>query len=119
MFVVTNDFVRGAIIQNRKSLDPLNDLLDVAMEFFLVVAPRLFAFALDLPAQHRRHRFGDALPASTRQFSQDILAPPSSEHWLGTDSNGADVLSGFIIGSRVSIAVGFAAALVYSLPGQV
>ena len=37
--------------------------------------------------------------------------PPSSEHLLGTDSAGRDVLSRLIYGSRVSLTVGVAAAL--------
>jgi peptide/nickel transport system permease protein len=41
-----------------------------------------------------------------------VYAPPSSEHWLGTDDGGADMLSLIFAGSRVSLIVGFAAALV-------
>lgn len=37
--------------------------------------------------------------------------PPSSEHLLGTDSAGRDVLSRLIFGARVSLTVGVAAAL--------
>ena len=35
-----------------------------------------------------------------------VLAPPSGEHLLGTDSRGRDVLSRLVHGSRVSLAVG-------------
>ena len=42
----------------------------------------------------------------------DIYAPPSSEHWLGTDDAGKDVLSNFIFGARVSLTVGFFASFI-------
>lgn len=40
-----------------------------------------------------------------------IYAPPNAEHPLGTDDGGKDVLSQFIYGSRVSLFIGFTAAL--------
>jgi peptide/nickel transport system permease protein len=46
-----------------------------------------------------------------------VYEPPSSAHWLGTDDFGADMLSLVIAGSRVSLIVGFAAALVAILIG--
>jgi peptide/nickel transport system permease protein len=41
-----------------------------------------------------------------------IYAPPSWEHWLGTDDAGKDVLSNLIYGSRVSLTVGFFASFI-------
>ncbi|MBI4698643.1 MAG: ABC transporter permease [Nitrospirae bacterium] len=38
-----------------------------------------------------------------------ILEPPSSKHFLGTDDLGRDVLSRMIYGSKISLAVGFVA----------
>jgi peptide/nickel transport system permease protein len=40
-----------------------------------------------------------------------MLAPPSAEHWLGTDSFGRDVLSRLIYGSRTALLVGFGASM--------
>lgn len=40
-----------------------------------------------------------------------LRAPPSAEHWLGTDAAGRDVLSRIIYGARVSLTVGIAAAV--------
>jgi peptide/nickel transport system permease protein len=42
---------------------------------------------------------------------------PSSEHWLGTDDVGEDMLTLMMYGARVSLIVGFAAALVTMLIG--
>ncbi|MGF6952532.1 peptide/nickel transport system permease protein [Neobacillus sp. B4I6] len=39
----------------------------------------------------------------------DKLLPPSSDHWMGTDDKGRDILSRILYGSRLSMGVGFAA----------
>lgn len=38
-----------------------------------------------------------------------ILEKPTSEHWLGTDNRGRDVLSRIIWGTRISLTIGFIA----------
>ena len=48
----------------------------------------------------------------TRVTIDDIYAPPSLEHPLGTDDAGKDVLSSFMYGARVSLIVGFFASLI-------
>ena len=62
--------------------------------------------------------FGPAIaPYSPTQQSGPVYAPPSSQHWLGTDDSGVDVLSEMLAGGRTSMIVGFAAALVAMLVG--
>lgn len=41
-----------------------------------------------------------------------MLAPPSADHWLGTDTFGRDMLSRIIHGARTALVIGFASALV-------
>lgn len=45
------------------------------------------------------------------------LRPPGREHWLGTDLLGRDLLSRILHGSRVSLLVGFAVALLTAAVG--
>ncbi|MDQ6917603.1 MAG: ABC transporter permease [Pseudomonadota bacterium] len=45
------------------------------------------------------------------------LRPPSSEHWLGTDSFGRDTLSRILYGARVSLVIGIVSTLAAMLIG--
>jgi peptide/nickel transport system permease protein len=48
-----------------------------------------------------------------------ILAPPSWEHWCGTDAYGRDILSRLIYGSRTALVIGFTSSFVGSTIGAV
>jgi peptide/nickel transport system permease protein len=48
-----------------------------------------------------------------------ILAPPSREHWFGTDAYGRDILSRIIYGSRTALVIGFTSSFVGSTLGAV
>lgn len=48
---------------------------------------------------------------------QNVLAPPSLVHWMGTDSSGRDVLARLIHGTRVSLFVGTLSVVVLLLVG--
>jgi peptide/nickel transport system permease protein len=62
--------------------------------------------------------FGSAIaPDDPDASSLDILAKPSTDHWLGTTEQGSDVFSQLLAGARVSIVVGFAAAAISAVLG--
>lgn len=45
------------------------------------------------------------------------LAPPGGAHWLGTDENGADLLSQIIHGARIAVVVGLGTVALCALVG--
>ena len=47
------------------------------------------------------------------------LQPPSVAHWLGTNGQGQDVLAQVVVGTRVSLAIGFGVGLAVVLFGAV
>src|SRR5438876_670616 len=51
-------------------------------------------------------------PFGVHQQVGPVFAPPSASHWLGLDDGGIDMVSLLIQGGRISLVVGFAAALV-------
>jgi len=56
-------------------------------------------------------------PPNETNTANRFLRPLSEGHWLGTDHLGRDLLSRLMWGTRLSLAVGFAAALVAGLLG--
>jgi ABC-type dipeptide/oligopeptide/nickel transport system permease subunit len=54
---------------------------------------------------------GTVNPKKTGE-AENILVAPNSEFWLGTDDLGRDVWSQMLYGSRVSLMIGFLAALI-------
>jgi peptide/nickel transport system permease protein len=54
-----------------------------------------------------------------RQSVDSILVGPSREHWLGTDQYGRDILSRVLMGSRLSLRVGFISVLIAAVGGGV
>ncbi len=46
-----------------------------------------------------------------------LSQPPSSNHWLGTDAIGRDVLTRSLVGGRLSLGIGFGAAFIALLLG--
>ena len=58
-------------------------------------------------------------PGSPYEITEEFAAAPSSEHLLGTDQVGRDLLSRLIYGSRVSLSVGLGAVAIYVAIGTV
>ena len=56
-------------------------------------------------------------PYGEHEHVGDVFAHPSGSHWLGLDDGGFDMLSLMMYGARVSLIVGFSAALVAMLIG--
>lgn len=49
----------------------------------------------------------------------DIYSKPDSEHWLGTDKDGMDILTRLMYGGRVSLMIGFIVVAIETLIGVV
>ena len=53
-------------------------------------------------------------PLLTPYVPSDVAAPylePSAEHWLGTDSQGYDLMTRMIYGSRITLLIALAATV--------
>jgi peptide/nickel transport system permease protein len=62
--------------------------------------------------------FGELVaPQDPQASSIDVLEKPSADHLLGTTEVGSDVFSQLLVGARVSIVVGIAAAVISGFIG--
>jgi peptide/nickel transport system permease protein len=56
-------------------------------------------------------------PYDPIEISRDVLKPPSTKHWMGTDNLGRDILSRVLFGTRVSLQMGFIAVVIAATTG--
>lgn len=56
-------------------------------------------------------------PYSPFALSDEVLRPPSTTHWMGTDDLGRDLFSGVVHGTRVSLFVGLGSVLIATVIG--
>jgi peptide/nickel transport system permease protein len=56
-------------------------------------------------------------PEQQPEILEPPPAPPSGEHWLGTDDRGRDVFARLVHGTRTSLAVGFGSVVLYVIIG--
>ena len=82
----------------KKPLGAFGGLLVVAFLFVAITSPYWVPFDA---------RKSVALP----------LLSPSGVHWLGTDAQGQDVFSRVLVGSQISLAIGFTVTLIYAVLG--
>ena len=57
------------------------------------------------------------IPYDPELSSSDIRQSPNAKHWLGTDSQGRDVLGRMLHGGRISMSVGFVAVSIATILG--
>lgn len=53
----------------------------------------------------------------TQTYVYDSYAKPSKSHWLGTDTNGMDMLTRLMYGGRVSLVIGFIVVFIETVLG--
>ena len=56
-------------------------------------------------------------PYSPTRPTGSFAAPPSAEHWFGTDQIGRDMLSRILYAARISLLVGFMATVISTVIG--
>ena len=58
-------------------------------------------------------------PHGVGELTAQRLSPPSTQHWLGTDLHGRDLLTRLLYGARISLLVGFVGATISLVIGVV
>lgn len=111
--------MRGAVLWRQIFVSSLVILAGVILIFIFV--PRRLD-ATDYKAMIASGKATDAIfaPIPYGYARTDLKVreqPPSTEHWLGTDDVGSDVLCRLIHGSRISLSVGFVAVGISSVIG--
>jgi peptide/nickel transport system permease protein len=60
---------------------------------------------------------GPLLVGDPNEFVAIPLQPPSTQHWLGTTGQGQDVLAQLVVGTRLSLMIGFGVGITVVLVG--
>lgn len=90
----------------KKSINKINDIKQLKVGVILLVLLLIVSIFAPVFATHDPYSLGD-----------EMIAAPSSTHYLGTDGLGRDVFSMIIYGTRTSLMIGIVAALISGVIG--
>lgn len=95
----------------------------MAINAFATSKPKVLHPALAAQLRSEGHKVTalyPPLPFSFRDVDLDqVRAPASAQHWLGTDDAGRDVMVRLVFGTRISLTVGIFAVLLYIVIGTI
>lgn len=107
----------------RNKLACIGVAIIVVMALFCIIGPfispygeyEIFYIDMVTGEEHRMTETG--LGAETMGIN--VKAPISASHWLGTDSDGRDVLTRLMYGGRISLTVGFVVVIIELIVGVI
>lgn len=113
-FVITKDFKEALIaaIDGKVGSDDFDGKL---MLNYTDENGKEFKYELEYDADHKMWD----VQQDTKTTVYYRYGEPDSEHWLGTDRNGMDMLTRLMYGGRVSLVIGFVVMIISTLIGVI
>ena len=97
--------VENGVVLTRAFKEELEDTIDSGADEFIFTGADGVEYTYTL--HYDPATLNWAVNQDKETYVYDRYAKPSKEHWLGTDTNGMDMLTRLMYGGRISLVIGF------------